>query len=111
MMRAIDRLERHERASVASGPSLVRAGRRSSARSKRFFANAPTAPGIVAAPAAWGGSDDPLAVTDPSGRVYGVQGLRVGDASLMPSVPRANTNLPVMMIGEKIAATMLEERG
>ncbi|MEZ4531263.1 MAG: GMC family oxidoreductase N-terminal domain-containing protein [Thermomicrobiales bacterium] len=50
-----------------------------------------------------GAVDDPLAVTDPAGRVYGVTGLRVGDASLMPSVPRANTNLPVMMIGEKIA--------
>jgi 5-(hydroxymethyl)furfural/furfural oxidase len=57
-----------------------------------------------------GSADDPLAVTDPSGRVYGVAGLRVADASLMPAVPRANTNLPVMMIGEKIAATILAER-
>jgi 5-(hydroxymethyl)furfural/furfural oxidase len=40
-----------------------------------------------------------------------VTGLRVADASLMPFVPRANTNLPVMMIGEKIAATILAERG
>ena len=55
-------------------------------------------------------ASDPMAVTDASGRVYGVTGLRVADASLMPSVPRANTNLPVMMIGEKIAATILEER-
>lgn len=54
--------------------------------------------------------DDPMAVTDPAGRVYGVTGLRVADASLMPSVPRANTNLPVMMIGEKIAAAILQER-
>ncbi len=58
-----------------------------------------------------GRPDDPMSVTDPSGKVYGVEGLRVGDASLMPSVPRANTNLPVMMIGEKIAAAILEERG
>jgi 5-(hydroxymethyl)furfural/furfural oxidase len=57
-----------------------------------------------------GRQTDPMSVTDPSGRVYGVEGLRVGDASLMPSVPRANTNIPVMMIGEKIAATILEER-
>jgi 5-(hydroxymethyl)furfural/furfural oxidase len=56
-----------------------------------------------------GRADDPLAVTDPSGRVYGVTGLRVADASLMPSVPRANTNIPVMMIGEKIAAAILQE--
>ena len=58
-----------------------------------------------------GRADDPLAVTDSVGRVYGVDGLRVADASLMPSIPRANTNLPVMMIGEKIAATILQERG
>ena len=58
-----------------------------------------------------GRADDPLAVTDPAGRVYGIEGLRVGDASLMPSVPRANTNVPVMMIGEKIAASVLESRG
>ncbi|HET9660680.1 MAG TPA: FAD-dependent oxidoreductase [Thermomicrobiales bacterium] len=58
-----------------------------------------------------GRADDPMAVTDPAGRVYGVEGLRIGDASLMPAVPRANTNIPVMMIGEKIAAAVLEERG
>jgi 5-(hydroxymethyl)furfural/furfural oxidase len=57
-----------------------------------------------------GSEHDPFAVTDPAGKVYGVEGLRVGDASLMPSVPRANTNLPVMMIGEKIAASILEGR-
>jgi 5-(hydroxymethyl)furfural/furfural oxidase len=57
-----------------------------------------------------GREDDPLSVTDSSGRVYGVEGLRIADASLMPAVPRANTNLPVMMIGEKIAATILAER-
>ena len=57
-----------------------------------------------------GTADDPMAVTDATGRVYGVDGLRVADASLMPFVPRANTNLPVMMIGEKIAAAILEAR-
>ncbi len=56
-----------------------------------------------------GPAGDPLSVTDSAGRVYGVSGLRVGDASLMPSIPRANTNIPVMMIGEKIAAAILEE--
>jgi 5-(hydroxymethyl)furfural/furfural oxidase len=55
-----------------------------------------------------GRADDPMAVTDPAGRVYRVDGLRIADASLMPAVPRANTNIPVMMIGEKIAAAMLE---
>jgi 5-(hydroxymethyl)furfural/furfural oxidase len=56
-----------------------------------------------------GREDDPAAVTDPAGRVYGVEGLRVADASLMPTVPRANTNLPTIMIGEKIAGAMIEE--
>jgi 5-(hydroxymethyl)furfural/furfural oxidase len=50
-----------------------------------------------------GAPDDPAAVTDPSGRVYGVQNLRVCDASLMPSIPCANTNIPTIMIAERIA--------
>lgn len=50
-----------------------------------------------------GRADDPHAVTDPAGRVRGVQALRVCDASVMPSIPRANTNLPVIMIGERMA--------
>jgi len=56
-----------------------------------------------------GAADDPGAVTDPSGRVYGVEGLRVADASIMPSVPCANTNIPTIMIGEKTAAIILAE--
>jgi choline dehydrogenase-like flavoprotein len=42
-------------------------------------------------------------VVDPSLKVYGVEGLRVADASVMPSVPRGNTTAPVMLIGEKAA--------
>jgi 5-(hydroxymethyl)furfural/furfural oxidase len=57
-----------------------------------------------------GAADDPGAVTDPSARVYGVEGLRVADASIMPSVPCANTNIPTIMIGEKVAATILAGR-
>ena len=57
-----------------------------------------------------GREDDPLAVTDASARVLGVEGLRVADASIMPSVPCANTNLPTIMIGEKVAAMVLNER-
>jgi 5-(hydroxymethyl)furfural/furfural oxidase len=56
-----------------------------------------------------GAPDDPGAVTDPAGRVYGVTGLRVCDASIMPAVPCANTNIPTIMVGEKIAATILDE--
>ncbi len=47
------------------------------------------------------------AVTDPSGRVRGVAGLRVIDASIMPTPPRGNTNIPTIMVAEKIAAEML----
>src|SRR5262245_51699381 len=56
-----------------------------------------------------GASGDPRAVTDPAGRVYGLQGLRVCDASIMPTVPCANTNIPAIMVGEKISATILGE--
>jgi 5-(hydroxymethyl)furfural/furfural oxidase len=56
-----------------------------------------------------GRQDDPDAVTDASARVQGVEGLRVADASIMPSVPCANTNLPTIMIGEKVAAIVLRE--
>ncbi len=50
-----------------------------------------------------GRADDPQAVVDPQGRVYGVEGLHVADASIMPTVPAANTNLPTLMLAEKIA--------
>jgi choline dehydrogenase-like flavoprotein len=48
------------------------------------------------------GSDD-RAVVDPELRVRGVEGLRVADASVIPSVPGGNTNAPSMMIGERCA--------
>ncbi len=53
--------------------------------------------------------DDPMAVTDPRGRVIGLEGLRICDASIFPSVPCANTNVPTMMAGERMAALILEE--
>jgi 5-(hydroxymethyl)furfural/furfural oxidase len=56
-----------------------------------------------------GASNDRGAVTDPAGRVYGVEGLRVCDASIMPTVPCANTNIPTIMVGEKISAAILGE--
>ena len=52
---------------------------------------------------------DPLAVTDASARVIGVHGLRVADASIMPMVPCANTNIPTIMIGEKVASIVLAD--
>ena len=54
-----------------------------------------------------GAADDPMAVTDNEGRVRGVHGLRVVDASIFPVVPCANTNFPTMMVAEKIADDML----
>jgi len=55
-----------------------------------------------------GSAEDHAAVTDMQGLVHGVGGLRVVDASIMPWVPRANTNIPTLMIAEKLAASMLE---
>jgi 5-(hydroxymethyl)furfural/furfural oxidase len=54
-----------------------------------------------------GAEDDPVTVTDPAGRVHGVDGLRVVDASLFPTVPCANTNFPTLMTAEKIADAVL----
>lgn len=54
-----------------------------------------------------GPASDPMAVVDAEGRVHGLGGLRVADASIMPTVPRANTNIPAVVVGERIAAGML----
>src|SRR5215207_8354329 len=48
-------------------------------------------------------------VTDARGRVHGVEGLVVADASLMPVVPRATTHMPTTVIGERIAACLMED--
>ncbi|MEJ1158635.1 choline dehydrogenase [Prosthecomicrobium sp. N25] len=54
-----------------------------------------------------GRKDDRLAVVDPEGRVYGVEGLRVVDSSVMPSITTGNLNAPTIMIGEKMADHIL----
>lgn len=53
-----------------------------------------------------GAADDPQAVVGPSGRVIRVDGQRVIDASIMPSVVSANTALTTVMMAEKLAAEM-----
>jgi len=50
-----------------------------------------------------GAASDPLAVVDANGRVHGVDGLRVVDASIMPDCPRVNINATTMMVAEKLA--------
>jgi choline dehydrogenase-like flavoprotein len=52
---------------------------------------------------------DPDAVVDPELRVYGIKNLRVIDSSIMPRIPRANTNAPTIMIGEK-GSDMIKKR-
>jgi choline dehydrogenase len=54
---------------------------------------------------------DPAAVVDPALRVHGVAGLRVADASIMPTLVSGNTHAPVVMIAEKAAALVLADRG
>jgi choline dehydrogenase-like flavoprotein len=54
-----------------------------------------------------GAAGDRHAVVDSAGRVRGIGGLRVVDASIMPSVPRGNTNIPTIMLAEKISDRVL----
>jgi choline dehydrogenase-like flavoprotein len=56
-----------------------------------------------------GPADDPMAVIDQYCRVRGVPNLRVADASIMPTIPRANINLTCIMIGEHVAQWMQDE--
>jgi 5-(hydroxymethyl)furfural/furfural oxidase len=57
-----------------------------------------------------GAADDPCSVVDPDCRVIGIRALRVIDASIMPEIPRANTHLTAVMIGERMAVKILKER-
>jgi choline dehydrogenase len=50
---------------------------------------------------------DPMAVVDPQLRVHGIMGLRIADASIMPTLTSGNTNAPSIMIGEKAADILL----
>jgi choline dehydrogenase len=52
---------------------------------------------------------DPMAVVDAQLRVHGVAGLRIADASIMPTLTSGNTNAPSIMIGEKAADMVLRQ--
>jgi choline dehydrogenase len=55
-----------------------------------------------------GPESDPAAVVDGRGKVHGVDNLYVADASIMPVIPRANTNIPALVVGERIAAWLAQ---
>jgi choline dehydrogenase len=52
-------------------------------------------------------ASDPDSVVDGDGRVHGIEGLYVADASLTPAVTSGNTNMPTAVIGERIARSLL----
>jgi choline dehydrogenase len=56
-----------------------------------------------------GPASDPMAVVDHRLRVHGVPGLRIADASVMPTITSGNTNAPTLMIAEKAAAMMRDD--
>jgi choline dehydrogenase-like flavoprotein len=60
---------------------------------------------------AMGVEGDPAASLDPECHVYGVEGLRVADASVFPIIPMANTHLPAVMVGERVADWIARDRG
>jgi choline dehydrogenase len=50
-------------------------------------------------------------VVDARGRIHGLDNAYIADASIMPVIPRANTNIPALVVGERIARWLLEFRG
>jgi 5-(hydroxymethyl)furfural/furfural oxidase len=57
----------------------------------------------VAGTCRMGSAADEMVVTDSSGRVIGTEALHVVDASIMPTLPRGNTNIPTIMLAEKLS--------
>jgi choline dehydrogenase-like flavoprotein len=57
-----------------------------------------------------GNEDDLMAVVNSEGQVYGVENLRVIDASVMPNLIAGNTNIPTIMVAEKMADHILKSQ-
>jgi 5-(hydroxymethyl)furfural/furfural oxidase len=91
----------HER---VLAPGVTLAALLSDARAlERFLDDGVTGVWHASGTCRMGRADDPGAVCDPAGRVHGIDGLRVCDASLFPTIPCANTNVPVLMVAERIS--------
>jgi choline dehydrogenase-like flavoprotein len=56
-----------------------------------------------------GPAADRTAVVDSRGRIHGLDNAYVADASIMPEIPRANTNLPALVVAERVARWLLEQ--
>lgn len=94
---------------VAGGPTLG-AVLADEALLRDFIANACVGVWHPGCTCRMGRPEDPLAVTDAQGRIRAVEGVRVVDASIFPTLPSGNINFPTMMVAERISDLILEER-
>ncbi len=85
-------------------PAAGRANRRADRRSVRAKVESAYHPSCSCK---MGRPGDPLAVVDSHAKVYGLEGLRVVDSSIMPSVTTGNLNAPTIMLAEKAADHIL----
>jgi len=107
--RLIDTLPRTGQRMLARMSKMIPAAEvlRSDEALAEFARESISGTGHVSGTCRMGAARDPLAVVDPQGRVHGMHGLFVADASVMPAVPSANTHLPTIMVAEKIADGLL----